>query len=75
MKKMIVVKRNKQFAAEKEAVKNRGMVDGACAACVALGVAAEIVALTGWATTKVDTIAHRRVSARVNKEVAEIMNS
>ena len=75
MKKMIVVKRNKQFEAETSAAKNQGMIDGACTACMTFGIAAEIVAITGFLTTKVDNIAHRRVSAKVNKEVAEIMNS
>lgn len=75
MKKMIVVKRNKQFEAETSAAKNQGMIDGACAACMTFGIATEIVAITGFLTTKVDNIAHRRVSAKVNKEVAEVMNS
>ena len=75
MKKKIIVKSNKQFAADTEAAKNQGMIDGACTACITFGVAAEIVALTGWLTNKIDTIDHRRVSNKVNKEVAEVMNS
>ena len=75
MKKLVVVKSKKQFAAEQSAAKNEGLRDGACAACMTFGIAAEIVAITGFLTTKVDNIAHRRVSAKVNKEVAEVMNS
>ena len=75
MKKKIIVKSNKQFAADTEAAKNQGVIDGACTACVTFGIAAEIVAITGFLTTKVDNIAHSRVSAKVNKEVAEVMNS
>ena len=75
MKKKIIVKSNKQFAADTEAAKNQGVIDGACTACVTFGIAAEIVAITGFLTTKVDNIAHRRVSTKVNKEVAEVMNS
>ena len=75
MKKKIIVKSNKQFAADTEAAKNQGVIDGACTACVTFGIAAEIVAITGFLTTKVDNIAHRKVSAKVNKEVAEVMNS
>ena len=75
MKKKIIVKSNKQFAAEQEAVKNEGVMQGASAACLTFGIAAEIVAITGWATSKVDNIAHRRVSNKVNQKVAEVMNS